>query len=205
MSRHVVSAQLRQQQAEAARWNRRLTTDEAVGLTQKPETEVRAVPNRLVEFGLIEARGECKGRTRHLSAVTYGRLAKPATHVRQRGFEPLQQEQMVMQYVEKHGRITRSEAAVICQLGPYQAARVLDILVRAGKLVRLGTKRGMYYERRAEIMSAHKRFMSALINGSACAKTAGGCWMTPRANDTALKGYLHAAIAKNLKELGYDL
>ena len=128
--------------------DRRLTTDEAARLTQKPETEVRAVLNRLVEFGLIEARGERKGRTWHLSAATYRRLGKPAAYVRQRGFEPLQQEQMVLQFVEKHGRITRSDAAELCQLGPFQATRLLDRLVQSGQLVRLGTKRGAYYERR---------------------------------------------------------
>lgn len=128
--------------------DRRLTTEEAMRLTQKPETEVRAVLNRLVEFGLVEPRGERKGRTWHLSAAIYRRLGKPAAYVRQRGFEPLQQEQMVMQYVEKHGRITRSEAAELCLLGSDQAKRLLDRLVGAGKLVRLGKKRGTYYELR---------------------------------------------------------
>lgn len=128
--------------------DRRLTTDEAMRLTQKPETEVRAALNRLLEFGLVEARGERKSRTWHLSAATYRRLGKPAAYVRQRGFEPLQQEQMVLQYVEKHGRITRREAAELCQLGPFQATRLLNRLAQSGKLIRLGTKRGTYYERR---------------------------------------------------------
>ena len=109
----------------------------------------RAVLNRLVEIGLVEPRGERKGRTWHLSAATYRRLGKPAAYIRQRGFEPLQQEQMVLQYVAKHGRITRKETAELCQLGPYQATRLLDRLVQDGRLVRLGTRRGTYYERRS--------------------------------------------------------
>jgi len=128
--------------------DRRLTTEEATRLTQQPEAEVRAALNRLVEIGLIEPRGERKGRTWHLSAGTYRRLGAPAAYVRQRGFEPLQQEQMVLQYVEKHGRVTRKEAAELCQLGPYQATRLLGRLVKDGRLVRLGTRRGTYYERR---------------------------------------------------------
>ncbi len=59
----------------------------------------------------MEARGEKKRRVWHLSAGTYGRLGKQAVYMRQRGFEPLQQEQMVLQYVKKHGAITRREAA----------------------------------------------------------------------------------------------
>ncbi len=77
--------------------DRRLTTEAVARLTQKTEAEARAVLNRLVEIGLVEPRGELKGRTWHLSAATYRRLGKPAAYVRQRGFEPLQQEQMVLQ------------------------------------------------------------------------------------------------------------
>ncbi len=129
--------------------DRRLTTEEAARLTQKPEADVRATLNRLVEIGLVEPRGERKGRTWHLSAATYRRLGQPAAYVRQRGFEPLQQEQMVLQYVEKHGRITRAEAAELCRLGPHQAYRLLKSLEERGLLVARGEKKGRVYERRA--------------------------------------------------------
>ena len=125
--------------------DRRLTTKEAARLIQKPESDVRVVLNRLVEAGLVEPRGERKGRTWHLSAATYRRLGQPAAYVRQRGFEPLQQEQMVLQYVEKHGRITRSEAAELCRLGSHQTTRLLGRLVQDGRLVRRGTRKGTYY------------------------------------------------------------
>jgi ATP-dependent DNA helicase RecG len=105
--------------------DRRLTTKEAARLIQKPESDVRVVLNRLVEAGLVEPRGERKGRTWHLSAATYRRLGQPVAYVRQRGFEPLQQEQMVLQYVDKFGRITREETCTLCQVGPYQAYRLL--------------------------------------------------------------------------------
>lgn len=132
-----------------ALWQERaLTTDEAARLIQKPEAEARAVLNRLVEGGLVEARGEKRGRAWHLSAATYRRLGDRAAYVRQRGFEPLQQEQMVLQYVEKHGRITRREAAELCRLSPDQAYRLLMRLAADGKLVRHGTKKAAWYERR---------------------------------------------------------
>jgi len=127
--------------------NRRLNTQEAARLTQKPEEDARTVLNRLVEIGLIEPRGERKGRTWHLSAATYRRLGESAAYIRQRGFEPLQQEQMILQYMAKHGRITRKEVAELCQLGPFQATRLLRRLVNDGRLVQRGTRRGSYYER----------------------------------------------------------
>ena len=127
----------------------RLGDEEAARLIQKPEAEARGRLQRLVEAGLVEARGERKGRTWHLSAATYRRLGEKAAYVHQRGFEPMQQEQMVLQYVEKHGRITRAEAAGLCKLSPDQAYRLLQRLTKSGRLTRHGTKKGAWYERRA--------------------------------------------------------
>ncbi len=76
-------------------------------------------------------------------------LGDKAGYVRQRGFEPLQQEQMVLQYVEKHGRITRREAAEPCRLSSDQAYRLLTRLATEGRIVRHGSKKGARYERRA--------------------------------------------------------
>jgi ATP-dependent DNA helicase RecG len=126
--------------------DRRLSTAEAARIVQKPEGDVRARLQRLVEVGLIEARGERKGRTWHLSAVAYRRLGDKAGYVRQRGFEPLQQEQMVIQYARKHGQVTRAEAADLCKLEPRQAGRLLARLAKDGKLRLKGAKKGARYE-----------------------------------------------------------
>lgn len=135
---------------------RRLTTEEAARLTQKPETEARAALNHLVEAGLVESRGERKGRTWHLAAAVYRRLGEPAAYVRQRGFELLQQEQMVLQYVEKHGRITRREAAELCRIASHQARDLLGRLVARGELTMHGTKKGAFYERSPKNMENSK-------------------------------------------------
>ena len=126
---------------------RSLTTDEAARLVQKPESQTRAALSRLVEAGLVEERGQKKGRTWHLSAATYRLLGDKAGYVRQRGFEPLQQEQMVLQYVEKHGRITRREAAALCRIASHQARDLLARLCGRGELVMQGRGKGAFYER----------------------------------------------------------
>jgi len=127
---------------------RHLTTPEASRLIQKPEIEARSVLERLIETGLVEPRGERKGRTYHLSATTYRRLGEQAAYVRQRGFEPLQQEQMVLQYVEKHGRVTRREVAELCRISGPQAYRLLGRLVKRGFLEPdAGRGRGVGYKR----------------------------------------------------------
>jgi len=128
--------------------NRRLNTEEAARLTQKPENDARTTLNRLVEIGLVEPRGERKGRTWHLSAATYRRLGKPTAYIRQHGFEPLQHEQMILQYLDKYGKITRAQAAELCLLSVNQAYRLLKSLEKRGILVAHGDKKGRYYERR---------------------------------------------------------
>lgn len=129
---------------------RRLTTAEAAGLVQKPEPEARTRLQRMVEVGLVESRGEKKGRSWHLSAAAYRRLGERAAYVRQRGFEPLQQEQMIRQFVEKHGSISRAEVVDLCQLTPPQAYRLLQRLEKQGFLERSGARgRGVRYGRKA--------------------------------------------------------
>ncbi|AAM71914.1 MAG TPA: AAA family ATPase [Chlorobaculum sp.] len=130
-----------------ALWQERtLATDAAARLIQKPEADARATFRHLVEAGLVEERGQKKGRTWHLSAAAYRALGDRAAYVRQHGFEPLQQEQMVLQYVRKHGSISRGEAADLCRLGPMQAYRLLKRLETEGKIARTGgSTKGVRY------------------------------------------------------------
>jgi ATP-dependent DNA helicase RecG len=85
-------------------------------LVQRTEAETRSLLPRMVERGWMQARGDGKGRTWHLSAALYRVLDAPAGYVRVRGFEPLQQEQMILQFVDAHGHITRHQAAELCSL-----------------------------------------------------------------------------------------
>lgn len=126
---------------------RRATTAELASLTQRTEAEVRNQLSRMVERGWVEARGERKGRTWHLSAAVYRALESSAGYVRVRGFEPLQQEQMVLSFVDAHGKITRAQAAELCALAPEQASRLLRRLAAEGKLVQHGERRGSFYQR----------------------------------------------------------
>ena len=128
-------------------WQERsLTTDEAARLIQKPVSDARGVLGRLVEGGFVEEKGTAKARVWQLSAATYRRLGQKAAYVRQRGFEPLQQEQMVLQYAHRHGRLTRAETAELCAITPNQAYKLIHRLVESGRLVRQGTsKKGSWY------------------------------------------------------------
>lgn len=119
-----------------------LTAEKAGQQIQKPEAEAFVVLRRLVDAGLVETRGLRNGVMWRLSASAHRALVgKPR-------FGPLEQEQSIAQFVEKHGRITRGEAAELCGLSPDQAYRLLTRLVEEGSLVRCGGKKGASYERR---------------------------------------------------------
>ncbi len=134
----IVMTQLRRE--------RRLDVQTVATALQKNESAARAVLERLVEAGLVEGRGATRARTYTLSAKVYQRLGQSADYVRQAGFDPIQQEQMVLQYVSTQGRITRSEAAGLCRLNSDQAKRLLSRMVQEGRLVQQGAGKASYYE-----------------------------------------------------------
>ena len=113
---------------------------------QKDESVARFTLERLVEKGLIEAHGVKKGRTYTLSAKVYREFGQRADYVRQAGFDSIQQEQMVLQFVKKHKRITRKEVVELCKLNEDQASRLLRKLHASGKLELSGKGRGAYYK-----------------------------------------------------------
>ncbi len=128
-------------------YERRVDVSTIGRLTQRGEAHARSVLERLVERGLVEAKGEKRGRVYHLSAWLYRQLGAPAGYVRAHGFDEIRQEAMVLQYVQAHSRITRREAVELCGLGSDEASRLLRRLAKERKLRLRGSKRGAYYER----------------------------------------------------------
>jgi ATP-dependent DNA helicase RecG len=72
-------------------------------------------------------------------------LGQSADYIRQAGFDRIQQEQMVVQYIQKHGQITRKDVMDLCRLSRDQAGRLLQNLLAEEKLISHGQSRGTYY------------------------------------------------------------
>lgn len=125
--------------------NRRVTSDVCAAAIQRPVAEARAVLERLVEEGLIEAKGERRGRVYHFSARVYRRLGKPEEHTRVHGLDPVRQEAAVLQFATSHGSVRRENVMELCGLDRNQAYRLLRRLVADGKLTPRGEKRGRTY------------------------------------------------------------
>lgn len=129
------------------REERRLTTADLAPFIQKPEASVRATLEKLIETGFVEPHGTGRGRTYTLSAALYRRSGKKAEYIRQAGFAPIQQEQMVLNYIDKHGSIKREDAMELCRLSKDQAYRLLKKLKEAGQIRFQGKGKGGRYVR----------------------------------------------------------
>jgi ATP-dependent DNA helicase RecG len=107
---------------------------------------IRSATARLVEAGVLEARGNGRNRRFHLTARFYDLAQDRNANVRIKAMDPLQQEHMVAEYVRTYGRITRSQAANLCQLSSDEARRLLKRMTDKGSLRLVGSRRVAYYE-----------------------------------------------------------
>ena len=130
------------------REERRLATSDLAAAVQKSESLVRASLEKLVEAGLVEAHGASRGRTYTLSANVYRHTGQKAAYVRQAGFDPIQQEQMVLTYIDKHGTIKRADVMELCHLTKNQAYKLLARLKERGDIRQIGERKGAVYERK---------------------------------------------------------
>ncbi len=120
-------------------FERRIDSAFAGKIIQKGTNEGRAVLERLVEKGFIEAKGEKRGRVYHLSAHLYRRFGDSAGYVRTHGISALRHEALVLEFVEAHREVTRKDVMELCGLSESQSGRLLKKLADKGLLVRKGS------------------------------------------------------------------
>lgn len=126
---------------------RHLTTADFAESVQKPEASIRANLEKLVEAGMVEPHGSGRGRFYTLSAKIYDKSGKKAAYVRQAGFDRIQQEQMILNFIEKHGSIKRSDVIELCRVSKDQAYKLLAKLKRQGIIELKGErKHAVYYK-----------------------------------------------------------
>lgn len=129
------------------RQERRLTTPDLAMSTQKTEHETRTTLERLTEAGLVEAHGTARGRSYTLSAKIYRKAGQKVQYIRQAGYDPIQQEQMVLSFIDNHSSIKRSDVVELCKLSSPQAYHLLKRLEKQRKIVQHGVKRHAFYTR----------------------------------------------------------
>lgn len=127
------------------RRERRTEVEEVARTIQKDSRAARAVLEGLVETGLVVAHGVRRGRSYTLGAKVYRRLGQADRFVRQAGFEPLQNEEMIKRFVKEHREVRRRDVMDLCRLTGPQATRVLGRLEEEGVLERRGVGKATHY------------------------------------------------------------
>ena len=134
----------------ALQMERRLTFADLGKMTHLSEHRIRANLERMVEHGVIEAKGSGKNRSYMLSAQMYAAANETAAYVRQAGIEEVRQPELILRYVQAQGSITRGEAADLLRVSDNYAYVLLKRLTEEDRLRAVGQKRGRKY-----VLSTH--------------------------------------------------
>jgi len=127
------------------RATKRVSADELAGQIQRDTASAKRTLEALTEAGLVEAHGSTRARSYTLSASLYQAVGDKAAYTRQAGFSSIQNEQMVLNYVQQHGQVRRAEVMELCRLSEDQAWQLLKRLMLAEKLVKHGERRWSFY------------------------------------------------------------
>lgn len=120
------------------RQEREVTVLTASDVIQKSESETRRILEGLVEAGIVARRGGAMRREYFFSAMVFRKMGRTADYVRRVGYEDIQQEHMIMQFVQAHETITRSDVINLCNVTPHRARYILSRLKQRGWLQQVG-------------------------------------------------------------------
>lgn len=130
---------------DALRERRRSSLEQIAVQVQKEPKRVKSSVETLVEAGLLTAHGIGRGRSYTLSSHLYALQGKRAEYTRQAGFDRLQSEQLVKNYVAQHGRITRGDVMDLCHMSPKQAYKLLKKLADENHIEKQGDRKTASY------------------------------------------------------------
>jgi ATP-dependent DNA helicase RecG len=126
---------------------KRLSVEELAAHIQRDLVQTKRTLEALVETGLVQAHGATpRTRSFTLALALYGSArSQRAAYTRQAGLTELQHEQMVLSFVNQHGRIKRADVVELCRLSDEQAKVLLKRLKESGRLQSQGHRGGTYY------------------------------------------------------------
>lgn len=140
---------------------RRLTIAEIAEVTNIGEIRAKAVVEKLVEAGLVDASGNNKARFYILSSKVYKEQDNIVGYVRQTGIDAVKYEAWIMELIQKQGgKITRDNVVELLNVTPPQAYRLLKkCLIKAGlSLLEMGDQHIMNWLNKHTI-NARVRFV----------------------------------------------
>ena len=126
---------------------RRLNIAEIAEVINIGEVRAKAIVEKLVEAGLVDASGNNRARFYILSAKVYKEQDNMVGYVRQTGIDAVKYEALIMELLQKQkGKVTRDNVIELLNVTPPQAYRVLKRMKEKGKIKLIGNGRTAYYE-----------------------------------------------------------
>lgn len=110
------------------------------------ESRARVNLETLADSGIIEAGGNGRGRYYMLGADYYRGIDKSSEYVRRKDIDALRHSELVLQLASQQSTITRKDVIDLLHVTPPQAYRLLQKLVKQGKLSLIGRGAGAKYE-----------------------------------------------------------
>lgn len=130
----------------ALRTQRRATLQEIADMIHVSEARTKANVEKLLESGLVEARGSGKSRSYILSAKVYREQENSVGYVRQTGIDRLKYDELVLKLVKQQGYVTRDNVCELLNINESQAYRILKRLALEKKLILTGKGRASQYK-----------------------------------------------------------
>ena len=109
------------------------------------ESRARVNLETLADSGIIEAGGNGRGRYYMLGADYYRGIDKSSEYVRRKDIDALRHSELVLQLASQQSTITRKDVIDLLHVTPPQAYRLLQKLVKQGKLSLIGRGAGAKY------------------------------------------------------------
>ena len=114
---------------------------------QKSSSDAKAIIEWLTELGMVEGVGNGSARRYMLSSKVYSITNNKSGYARQRGWDTMQERELIMIHLEKYGEINREGIAELCRCTPNHASWLLRQLVSDGVIALCGSGRGSYYKK----------------------------------------------------------
>lgn len=113
---------------------------------QRPLSDTRSVVEWLIELGMVEGVGNGSARRYMLSSKVYSITNNKAGYTRQRGWDTMQERELILTHLNKYSKITREDVVELCRCTPNHASWLLRQLASEKMIQLCGAGRGAFYK-----------------------------------------------------------
>ena len=100
-----------------------------------------------MEQGLVEGVGHGLARRYMLSADIYAAINNSSGYTRQKGWDTIQEKEMILSFLDTYHKITRSDVMDLCRCNENHATWLLRKLTKENKIILASRGKYAYYQK----------------------------------------------------------